>query len=302
MGNKKLVYGAMIGGTVVFTVIMMILSKFLGDKPNTVISTICFILFPLSVIGGIILFISWLINKIKRNVTPVLSIIFLGCILLTFSTLFISATSYGYTEEGMASAKARKAQEEEKQKVDEAAEQEKQEQEDLEKKALTEQEEKTAKAIEEMKKYSEEKALAEATENDEEAIARTIPVEEPQAADSQAQPEPEPEKTIPEPVTEEPVIEENTAVTAVLTENTPEEVTKEPTGGGTGNANNFDTYDIPEQQQTADTWVLNISSMKIHHPDCKDVKKIKSENYSTSNASLNELLTQGYTTCGHCFK
>ena len=67
---------------------------------------------------------------------------------------------------------------------------------------------------------------------------------------------------------------------------------------------NFDTYRNYDNQNTSDTFVLNTSSksMKIHHPDCADVVKIKHENYATSNLSLAELIAQGYSTCGHCFK
>ena len=69
-----------------------------------------------------------------------------------------------------------------------------------------------------------------------------------------------------------------------------------------GNADNFDKYDNPEQQDTSASWVLNNGSMKIHYPSCKDVRKIKPDNYATSNLSLQDLQSQGYSTCGHCFK
>lgn len=69
---------------------------------------------------------------------------------------------------------------------------------------------------------------------------------------------------------------------------------------GRGNADNFNTYDNAEQQKTADKWVLNTSTKKIHYPSCAEVKKIAPQNYSTSNISENELLNQGYTTCGRC--
>lgn len=72
--------------------------------------------------------------------------------------------------------------------------------------------------------------------------------------------------------------------------------------GGSGNAENFNTYDNVEQQQTSDDFVLNTSTHKIHYPSCRDVPKIKPQNYSTSNQSVSELEAQGYTTCGHCFK
>lgn len=66
--------------------------------------------------------------------------------------------------------------------------------------------------------------------------------------------------------------------------------------------NNFDTYNNPSQQITADTYVLNTESLKIHHPSCRTVPKIAPQNYATSSSSILELLSQGYTTCGICFK
>ncbi len=71
---------------------------------------------------------------------------------------------------------------------------------------------------------------------------------------------------------------------------------------GTGSdVNYFDTYNNPEQQNTSEEFVLNTSTLKIHHPSCNDVKKISPENYETSSSSLEELEAQGYTKCGHCF-
>lgn len=67
-----------------------------------------------------------------------------------------------------------------------------------------------------------------------------------------------------------------------------------------GDAGNFNTYDNEDQQQTDSQWVLNIKSMKIHYPTCREVKKIAPQNYSTSNLSESELMAQGYTTCGVC--
>lgn len=70
---------------------------------------------------------------------------------------------------------------------------------------------------------------------------------------------------------------------------------------GDGN-NNFDTYDNTEQQQTADTYVLNNSNKKIHYPSCSSVPKIAPNNYATSSQTVEELIAQGYSTCGVCFK
>ncbi len=68
------------------------------------------------------------------------------------------------------------------------------------------------------------------------------------------------------------------------------------TSGGFG----FDTYDIPEQQNTEATYVLNTKTKKFHKPSCNDVKKIKPANYSTSSASRDDIIAQGYSSCGHC--
>lgn len=65
---------------------------------------------------------------------------------------------------------------------------------------------------------------------------------------------------------------------------------------------NFNKYNNEEQQRTSETYVLNTSTLKIHHPNCNDVKKISPENYATSSESIDELMAQGYTRCKHCFK
>ena len=71
---------------------------------------------------------------------------------------------------------------------------------------------------------------------------------------------------------------------------------------GSGKSSNFDTYDNPEQQNTTDSWVLNKSSKKIHHPNCKSVPKIAPKNYATSNESVEALEGKGYSKCKQCFK
>ena len=69
-----------------------------------------------------------------------------------------------------------------------------------------------------------------------------------------------------------------------------------------GDVSNFDLYDNADQQDTTDAYVLNTSTLKIHYPDCKYVRKIAPQNYSTSNSTVQELKAMGYTTCGNCFK
>lgn len=72
-------------------------------------------------------------------------------------------------------------------------------------------------------------------------------------------------------------------------------------GGGGGDGSNFQTWDNPDQQQTSQAWVLNTNTMKIHYPSCSSVSRIAPQNYATSNASLDELLSRGYSRCGRCF-
>lgn len=81
-----------------------------------------------------------------------------------------------------------------------------------------------------------------------------------------------------------------------------EQVTQPEEQSYVSQGNNFDTYNNPSQQITADTYVLNTESLKIHHPSCRTVPKIAPQNYATSSSSILELLSQGYTTCGICFK
>lgn len=54
------------------------------------------------------------------------------------------------------------------------------------------------------------------------------------------------------------------------------------------------------QQESRGTWVLNISSKKIHRPDCTSVAKMKESNRQESDSSIEQLLQEGYTPCGNC--
>lgn len=55
----------------------------------------------------------------------------------------------------------------------------------------------------------------------------------------------------------------------------------------------------PVQQQSRKTYVLNTNTMRIHYPECKSVKKIKPENYATTN-DYNKAVSEGYKPCGNC--
>lgn len=57
---------------------------------------------------------------------------------------------------------------------------------------------------------------------------------------------------------------------------------------------------IVETVPITNTYVLNISTMKFHKPSCRDVEKISPENYATFEGSRNDVIVQGYDSCGHC--
>ena len=47
-------------------------------------------------------------------------------------------------------------------------------------------------------------------------------------------------------------------------------------------------------------YILNISSKKIHFPDCKSVSQMKEKNKRATSESKAAMLKQGYTPCGNC--
>ena len=52
--------------------------------------------------------------------------------------------------------------------------------------------------------------------------------------------------------------------------------------------------------QSKQSFVLNLSSKKIHRPDCNSIDSIKEENKKVFTGSLSELTSQGYSACGIC--
>lgn len=49
-----------------------------------------------------------------------------------------------------------------------------------------------------------------------------------------------------------------------------------------------------------DDYVLNTKSLKIHTPDCPSAEKITNQNRQDYHGNINDLLTDGYTTCKQC--
>lgn len=79
-----------------------------------------------------------------------------------------------------------------------------------------------------------------------------------------------------------------------------ENVDNSGNSSGNGNADNFNTYNNPDQQQTDANYVLNTNTMKFHYPFCDDVARIAPENYVPSYQTREEIINSNYSPCGHC--
>ena len=62
-----------------------------------------------------------------------------------------------------------------------------------------------------------------------------------------------------------------------------------------------ETYDFKCEEGTY-SWILNTRSKKIHYPSCSGVKTMSEKNKSQSDDSVENLIAEGYSTCGTCFK
>lgn len=164
-------------------------------------------------------------------------------------------------------------------------------------------EEKAAKEAEEKRlseeqaaKEAEEKRLAEeqAAKEAEEKAAKEA--EQQKLAEEQAAKEAEQQR-----LAEEQAAKEAEQATLAQAQ-APQPSAPQSSDTSSSDGSNFNTYDNESQQETSASYVLNTSTMKIHHPSCKSVKKIAPQNYATSNSSVEELIGQGYSTCGNCFK
>lgn len=60
----------------------------------------------------------------------------------------------------------------------------------------------------------------------------------------------------------------------------------------------FHLYNDPFQQDTDARYVLNLNSMRVHHPGCPSVPEMAPKNYATSDLTIDELEAQGYKRCG----
>ncbi len=153
-------------------------------------------------------------------------------------------------------------------------------------------------AREKAEKEAEEKRLAEeqAAKEAEEKAKREA--EEKAAAEAEAQRLAE-EQAAKEQAEKEAATKASTS-TSVAAVAAGSESQSSSNSSGSGDGSNFNTYDNAQQQNTSSSYVLNTSTMKFHRPSCSSVKKIAPQNYSTSNNSREELISQGYSPCGKC--
>lgn len=65
-------------------------------------------------------------------------------------------------------------------------------------------------------------------------------------------------------------------------------------------------YDIQEKDENythyGETYIINIRSKKIHQTDCGTAKRIYEKNRKVYSGAIEELLAEGYTFCGNCFR
>lgn len=156
-------------------------------------------------------------------------------------------------------------------------------------------------AREKAEKEAEEKRLAEEQAAKEAEEKAKKEAEEKAAAEAEAQRLAE-EKAAKEQAEKEAVAKASTStsVAAVAAGSESQSSSSSSGSSGSGDGGNFNTYDNAQQQDTSASYVLNTSTMKFHRPSCSSVKKIAPQNYSTSNNSREELISQGYSPCGKC--
>lgn len=85
-----------------------------------------------------------------------------------------------------------------------------------------------------------------------------------------------------------------TVATTVTTEPPPEVPTEPPTPAPT------EKPYVPPIQSNEHDYVLNTSTMKAHTPGCRDIDKIDDENRCDYYGTVDELISMGYSSCGHC--
>ena len=104
--------------------------------------------------------------------------------------------------------------------------------------------------------------------------------------------------TFPETITEESTTEEET--TTEKQETTTKKLTTTKKETTTKKITTTKQETTTKKTSSKYNYVLNTSTKKFHYPSCWTVDKIEPENYDTYYGTRDEVIRQGYDSCGHC--
>lgn len=93
--------------------------------------------------------------------------------------------------------------------------------------------------------------------------------------------------------------ETETETTSVMTDTAAIGIhTSAPVPAVTGPIQNSE---VPTASQSSEkTYVLNTNTKRFHYSDCSSVKQIKDKNKGSYTGTRDELIAQGYKSCGNC--
>ena len=57
---------------------------------------------------------------------------------------------------------------------------------------------------------------------------------------------------------------------------------------------------IQEEQPIGYTYIINVNTSKFHYPDCRSVKQMNESNKMEYTGNREDLISQGYESCGNC--
>lgn len=79
-----------------------------------------------------------------------------------------------------------------------------------------------------------------------------------------------------------------------------EPIIAEADGAETLPAYTEDESGIQEEQPIGYTYIININTGKFHYPDCRSVKQMNESNKMEYTGNREDLISQGYESCGNC--
>ncbi len=90
--------------------------------------------------------------------------------------------------------------------------------------------------------------------------------------------------------------------TEASTEESTEIATEASTEASTEESTEIATEETTEEttEDAGRDYILNTNTMRFHYPDCKSADKIKEENKAFFHGTREELIEDGYKSCGNC--